>query len=54
MLTRLLLENLKEQDCLVDVLIGGRIILKFASNEWNESMWTGFIRLSVGTSDRLL
>jgi hypothetical protein len=33
---------------LIDIGIGGRIILKWTSKEQNISVWTGFIWLRIG------
>ena len=46
--------NLKEEDHLEDLVIDGKIILKFNFKKWGGKVWTGFTWLRRGTSGELL
>ena len=45
---------MREGDHLEDPDVGGRIILKWISKNWDEEAWTGLIWLRIGTSGGLL
>jgi hypothetical protein len=40
----------QEGDCLEDLGVDGRIILKWILREWDGWAWSGFIWLRIGTS----
>jgi len=40
---------LRERDHLEDPWLDGRIILRWIFSKWDEGMWTGSIRLRIGT-----
>jgi len=48
-LYRVLVGNLKERDHFGDPGIEGRIILRWIFSKWNVGLWTGSIRLRIGT-----
>jgi len=41
--------NLREGDHLEDPVVGGRIILMWIFRKWDVGVWTGSIRLRIGT-----
>jgi hypothetical protein len=43
-------ESRKERDHYEEVDAGGRIILKWILEKWNEVVWTGFIWLMIRPS----
>jgi hypothetical protein len=47
-------ENLKEGDHLEDLVIDGKIVLKFNLQKWGGKLWTGFTWLRRETSGELL
>jgi hypothetical protein len=47
-------ESLKERDQQEDLDVGGRIMLKWDLEKYDGMVWTGFIRLSIDTSEGLL
>jgi hypothetical protein len=44
------MENLKERDHLEDLGVDGKIILERILQKWDGKVWTGCIRLRIGTS----
>jgi hypothetical protein len=52
--TKLLSENLKGRDHSEDLCVKVRKILKWILGKHDGKMWTGFIRLRIGTSVGLL
>jgi hypothetical protein len=54
MLSGFWLENLKVSGLFEDLVVGGRLLLKWILGKWNVCPRTGCIWLSVGTSGRLL
>jgi hypothetical protein len=44
----------KKRDYYEDLEVGGRIILSWIVEKFNEMVWTGFIWLRIRTSDGLL
>jgi hypothetical protein len=47
-------ENMKEREHLQEVGLDGRIISEWILKKQDEMVWSGFIRLRIGTSGGLL
>jgi hypothetical protein len=47
-------ESQKERDCYENLDLGGRLIFKWILERWDRVVWTGLIRLRIGTCGELL
>jgi hypothetical protein len=47
-------ENLKGRDHMEGLGLGGKIIVEWILGKWGIKVWTGCIRLRIGTSGWLL
>jgi hypothetical protein len=46
--------DLRERDHLEDLVVDGRVTLKWVFRKWYAEAWTGFIWLRIGTGGGLL
>jgi hypothetical protein len=53
MLTNFQAGNTKRRDHLEEVVVDGRILVKWISGDCYENVWTGFIWLRIGSSGGL-